>query len=77
MARQRVEIFKPAVDTRYDEEHIVSHDENLIRSTPVSHSSNILLLGTGCHVIGIDEVQFFDQESWTLPSNWHHPAPGS
>lgn len=61
IARQRVEIFKPAVDTRYDEEHIVSHDENLIRSTPVSHSSNILLLGTGCHVIGIDEVQFFDQ----------------
>ena len=49
------------VDIRYDEEHIVSHDENQIRSTPVSHSSNILLFSNQCDVIGIDEVQFFDE----------------
>lgn len=59
-ANQKVEIFKPSVDTRYDDTHIISHDENLIRSTPVSHSSNILLLSNQCSVVGIDEVQFFD-----------------
>jgi thymidine kinase len=59
-AHLNVEIFKPSLDTRYHEEHIVSHDENLIRSTPVSSSANILLLGNSCNVIGIDEVQFFD-----------------
>ena len=59
-ANLKVEIFKPAMDTRYDEESIVSHDESQIRSTPVSHSSNILILGAGSDVIGIDEVQFFD-----------------
>lgn len=60
-ANQNVEIFKPAIDTRYDDEHIVSHDENQIRSTPVSHSSNILLLSNQCSVVGVDEVQFFDK----------------
>ena len=43
-AKQRVEIFKPAVDTRYDEEEVVSHNKNSIRSTPVPASSNIRLL---------------------------------
>lgn len=61
-AKQRVEIFKPAVDTRYDEEMVVSHDANEIRSTPVPAATNIRLLADGCDVVGIDEAQFFDDE---------------
>jgi len=61
-ARQRVEIFKPAVDTRYDEELVVSHDSNEIRSTPVPAAANIPILADGCDVVGIDEAQFFDDE---------------
>ena len=59
-AKQRVEIFKPAVDTRYDEEEVVSHNDNRIRSTPVPASANIRLLANNVDVIGIDEAQFFD-----------------
>lgn len=59
-ARQSVEIFKPIVDTRYAHEDVVSHDMNSIRCTPVESSSNILILGDGVEVIGIDEAQFFD-----------------
>ncbi|AUC21279.1 MULTISPECIES: thymidine kinase [Polaribacter] len=61
-AKQRVEIFKPAVDTRYDEEEVVSHNDNRIRSTPVPVASNIRLLATDVDVVGIDEAQFFDDE---------------
>lgn len=61
-AKQRVEIFKPSVDTRYDEEKVVSHDSNEIRSTPVPASSNIRLLANDVDVVGIDEAQFFDDE---------------
>lgn len=61
-AKQRVEIFKPAVDTRYDEGEVVSHDENSIRSTPVESSGNISILADDVDVIGIDEAQFFDDE---------------
>jgi thymidine kinase len=61
-AKQKVEIFKPTVDTRYDEEAVVSHNENSIRSTPVPASSNILLLTNDVDVVGIDEAQFFDSE---------------
>jgi len=61
-ARQRVEIFKPEIDTRYDVEKVVSHDENSINSTPVQSSSQILLLSTDVDVVGIDEAQFFDSE---------------
>ena len=61
-AKQKVEIFKPQIDTRYDEEHVVSHDDNQIRSTPVPAASNILLLSHDCDVVGIDEAQFFDEE---------------
>jgi thymidine kinase len=61
-AKQRVEIFKPAVDTRYDDEMVVSHDANEIRSTPVPSSSNIRLLANNVDVVGIDEAQFFDDE---------------
>ncbi len=61
-AKQRVEIFKPAVDTRYDEEEVVSHNDNRIRSTPVPASANIRLLANDVDVVGIDEAQFFDEE---------------
>ena len=61
-SKQKVEIFKPAVDVRYDAENIVSHDENLIYSTPVQSSSQILLLANDVDVVGIDEAQFFDLE---------------
>jgi thymidine kinase len=59
-AKQRVEIFKPTVDTRYDETEVVSHDSNAIPSTPVPASSNILILANQVDVVGIDEAQFFD-----------------
>lgn len=61
IARQRVEIFKPAIDTRYDQQRVVSHDRNEIVSTPVSHSSEILLRATDVDVVGVDEAQFFDE----------------
>ena len=60
LAHQSVEIFKPALDTRYSEEDVVSHDQNAIPSTPVDSSSAILLLAAGTDVVGIDEAQFFD-----------------
>lgn len=61
-AKQRVEIFKPSVDTRYDVEDVVSHEGNAIRSTPVPAAANIRILADGCDVVGIDEAQFFDDE---------------
>lgn len=61
-ARQRVEIFKPTIDTRYDDEMVISHDSNEIRSTPVPAAANIPILADNCDVIGIDEAQFFDDE---------------
>ena len=62
IANQTVEIFKPSIYVRYDENDIVSHDASRIRSSPVDNSQNILLLGSGVDVIGIDEAQFFDPE---------------
>ena len=59
-ARQRVEIFKPAIDTRYSEEDVVSHDMHTIPSTPIDSSAQILLLSSEIDVVGIDEAQFFD-----------------
>jgi thymidine kinase len=59
-AQQKIEIFKPGVDTRYSKEEVVSHNEASIHSTPVSTSSNILLLSEDVDVVGIDEAQFFD-----------------
>ena len=61
-AKQKVEIFKPAIDVRYDEEKVISHDSNEVSSTPVPASANILLLANDVDVIGIDEAQFFDDE---------------
>ena len=65
-AKQHVEIFKPIVDTRYDQDHVVSHDENTIRSTPVPSAAHIRLLADNCDVVGIDEAQFFDDEIVTV-----------
>ena len=62
IANLKAEIFKPAIDTRYDVEKIVSHDTNFIHSTPVDSSQNILLLAQDVDVVGIDEAQFFDAE---------------
>ena len=59
-ARQRVEIFKPSIDTRYSDEEVVSHDRNSIRSTMVDTSASILLLASDIDVVGIDEAQFLD-----------------
>ena len=59
-ARQRVEIFKPAIDTRYSEEDVVSHDSHSIASTPIDSSASILLFTSEIDVVGIDEAQFFD-----------------
>jgi thymidine kinase len=61
-AKQKVEIFKPEIDTRYDEEKVVSHNENAINSTPVQSASQILLLINDVDVVGIDVAQFFDSE---------------
>lgn len=61
-AKQRVEIFKPSIDTRYHDDMVVSHDSNEIRSTPVESASMLRILAQGCDVIGIDEAQFFDDE---------------
>ncbi|KGE15793.1 thymidine kinase [Sphingobacterium deserti] len=61
-AKLPVEIFKPAIDIRYDERAVVSHNSNSIPSTPISHSSAILLLRADTKVVGIDEAQFFDEE---------------
>ena len=59
-AKQRVEIFKPAIDTRYSEEEVVSHDQHSILSTPVDCSSSILLLSSDIDVVGIAAAQFRD-----------------
>ena len=61
MAGQQVEIFKPKLDTRYADEEVVSHNQNKIKSTPVETPDEILLLGSNCDVVGIDEAQFFDE----------------
>ncbi len=62
IANLKVEIFKPAIDVRFDEVKIVSHDTNAIQSTPIDNSQKILLLANDVEVIGIDEAQFFDSE---------------
>jgi len=61
-AKQKVEIFKPAIDKRYHIDDVVSHDSNSIRSTPVESSQSILLFASDVDVVGIDEAQFFDSE---------------
>ena len=60
-AKQRVEIFKPSIDTRYSDEEVVSHDRHVILSTLIDSSGQILLLAGDIDVVGIDEAQFFDE----------------
>jgi thymidine kinase len=63
IARQKVQIFKPKIDTRYDDDHIVSHSEMRILSVPVASSRELLeLVADDTEVVGIDEGQFFDLE---------------
>ena len=64
IARQHVEIFKPAVDNRYHEKHVVSHDANEIPSVVVNNAREILdyVDLNRTQVVGIDEAQFFDDE---------------
>ena len=62
IANQKVEIFKPSIDVRYDAIKLVSHDTNTIQSTPIDNSQKILLLAQEVDVVGVDEAQFFDEE---------------
>ncbi|TDH27909.1 thymidine kinase [Segetibacter sp. 3557_3] len=62
IANLKVEIFKPAIDIRYNEMNVVSHDSNYIQSTPIDNSQTILLLANDVDIVGIDEAQFFDDE---------------
>jgi thymidine kinase len=62
IANLKVEIFKPAIDVRYDETKVVSHDSNMIQSTPIENSQTILLMAQDVDVVGIDEAQFFDDQ---------------
>ena len=62
IADMRVEVFKPRIDTRYDDVAIVSHDSTTVLSTPVDHSSKLLKISPDTAVVGIDEAQFFDDE---------------
>jgi thymidine kinase len=62
IANLKVEIFKPAIDVRYDAVQVVSHDANSIHSTPIENSQTILLMAQDVDVVGIDEAQFFDAE---------------
>ncbi|WP_375583455.1 thymidine kinase [Cyclobacterium xiamenense] len=62
IARQNVEIFKPTIDQRYHATNVVSHNDTVIRSTPVQFADDILLMTGNCDVVGIDEVQFFDSQ---------------
>lgn len=62
IANLKVEIFKPAIDVRYNENNVVSHDSNYIQSTPIDNSQTILLMAGDVDIVGIDEAQFFDDE---------------
>lgn len=62
IARLKVQIFKPIGDKRYDDQKVVSHDENFINSIPIDHSKEILnQIDEQVNVVGIDEAQFFDE----------------
>ena len=60
LAKQKGDIFKPSIDTRYSDDDVVSHDHNAIPSTPIDSSASILLLSSDIDVVGIDEAQFLD-----------------
>jgi thymidine kinase len=62
IADMKVEVFKPGIDTRYDDTSIVSHDTSSLLAVPVNHSSRLLEISADTVVVGIDEAQFFDLE---------------
>ena len=61
-AKLKTAVFKPQVDVRYDNEKVVSHDSNIILSTPVNSPSEILNLVNNIKVVAIDEAQFFNED---------------
>jgi thymidine kinase len=61
IAKQRITIFKPSIDIRYDDVKVVSHNRNAINSVVVQKAQDILNLATDCEVVAIDEAQFFDE----------------
>ena len=71
-AKQKVEIFKPTVDKRYDDDKVVSHDANEIRSTPVPAAANIRILADDCDVVGLMKRSFLTTKlfrfAMTLPT---------
>lgn len=62
IAKLKVEIFKPGIDTRYSEEDVVSHNANAVNSIPVENAQQILFYANDVDVVGIDEAQFFGSE---------------
>ena len=59
-AKQKIKVFKPIIDSRFNKDFVFSHDKNQIKSKSVSKSSDIKIKAKGYDVIGIDEAQFFD-----------------
>ena len=76
IAKQKVEVFKPSVDTRYDEEDVVSHDEKKTTSIPVENASQILFYAEDFEVVGIDEAQFSVTNWLVSATNWPTGANG-
>ncbi len=63
IARQKVQVFKPAIDTRYSSSHVVSHDDQRKDATMVSSSLEVLeRIEPDTRVVGLDEAQFFDDK---------------
>ena len=60
IAKQKIKVFKPSIDKRYDKEYIISHNQKHLSSSIISEASEILSLSEGYNVVGIDETQFFD-----------------
>ena len=60
IAKQKIKVFKPSIDKRYDKEYIISHNQKHLSSSIISEASEILGLSEGYNVVGIDEAQFFD-----------------
>ena len=60
IAKQKIKVFKPSIDKRYDKEYIISHNQKHLSSSIISEASEILSLSEGYNVVGIDEAQFLD-----------------
>ena len=60
IAKLNTIIFKPVIDTRYDKDHITTHDKIKLESNSISHSDEMINLSYEADVVGIDEAQFFD-----------------